>query len=79
MALTPYYNSVKPLSRRCRRGLSLVEAAMSVVLISGLVVVALDTLGSAVRARQIEAGVGCGTALAQQLMTEILQAAYEEP
>jgi hypothetical protein len=52
---------------------------MSVLLVGGLLVVALDTVGSATAARQTVGERGLGHLLAQELMTEILHRPYMEP
>ena len=61
------------------RGFALAETLISVGLVGGLLVVALDTVG-AVRVGQQKMGYrAVGQLLAQDLMSEILQQAYEEP
>lgn len=60
-------------------GFTLVEAVISMVILAVMVVMALHTLGSSARSRQIQATLSKGPALAGQLMTEVLQSAYEEP
>ncbi len=62
-----------------RRAFSMAETLMSVVLVGGLLVVALRTVGASVVWRQSAADVGIGELLAQDLMTEILIQRYEEP
>lgn len=62
-----------------QQGFTLVEAVISMVILSVMVVMALHTLGSSARSRQIQATLSKGPALAGQLMTEVLQSAYEEP
>jgi len=58
---------------------SLAETVVSVALVGGLLVVALNTVGDATLGRQKMGDRGRGHLLAQDLMTEILQKAYEEP
>src|SRR5216110_119218 len=60
------------------RGLTIVEAAISVVIVAVLLVAALETLGAAARARVIQAGQCQAPALAGQLMAEIRQANYAD-
>lgn len=62
-----------------RRGLTLVEAVISIAIVGVMLVAALNTLGATVRARQLQGRWSQGAALAPQLMAEILQASYEEP
>ena len=72
---------------RRRRGASppshaaftLAETVMSTLLVGGLLVVALDTVGSARVGHRKMADRGRGQLLAQDLMAEILSQAYEEP
>ncbi len=61
------------------RAFSLAETAMCVLLVGGVLVVALNTVGDATVGRQKMGDHGRGQLLAQDLMTEILQKAYEEP
>jgi MSHA pilin protein MshD len=67
------------LQVRMRRGLSLPEVLISTVLVGVMLVAAMKTVGAVFRTRQVNAQLGDGEALAQQLMTEILQAKYEDP
>ncbi|MFQ5463450.1 MAG: hypothetical protein ACE5E5_12605 [Phycisphaerae bacterium] len=62
-----------------RRGFSLVEGAVATLIVGGMLVVALDTLGGAVHGRQVRADSGRAYALAMDLMSEVLANAYEEP
>lgn len=64
---------------RTRRGLSLVEAVISIVIVAVMLVAALNTLGSAARGRQVQAARSRGPALAEQLMAEIVTMRYEDP
>ena len=69
-----------PLSRQPgRRGLSMVEATISVVIVGGMLVAALGTVGAVARVQQRVTNSGRGFPLAQQLMSEIMQLSYEEP
>lgn len=64
---------------RTSRAFSLAETAMCVLLVGGVLVVALNTVGDATVGRQKTGNHGRGQLLAQDLMTEILCKAYEEP
>ncbi|MGB2984553.1 MAG: hypothetical protein WBE26_01610 [Phycisphaerae bacterium] len=61
------------------RAFSLAEVLVSMLLVSGLIVVALNTVGDATVGRQKTGDRGVGQLLAQDLMSEILAQAYEEP
>jgi len=62
-----------------RRGFSMVEAVFCVVLVSGLVVVSLDTLGASKMAQKNLGDRAVGQLLASSLMSEILNLSYEDP
>jgi MSHA pilin protein MshD len=66
---------------RARRGtaFTLVEAVVSIVVVGVMLVGALGTVGAAVRARRVQAGLAERQALALELMHEILQLPYTEP
>jgi Tfp pilus assembly protein PilV len=61
-----------------RRGLSIVEAAISVVLVGVMLVAALNAAGASKLAQAKLSNRGRGMLLAQELMTEILAQAYED-
>ena len=64
---------------RPRRGLTLVEAVLSVAVASVLILMSLSSMGSIAKGRRV-ANLGYqGTMLAEQLMTEICQNAYKDP
>ena len=66
--------------RNCSaRAFSMVEVTISVVIVGGMTVAALNTVGAAKLGSQKITSRNGGTLLAQQLMTEILIQAYEEP
>ena len=68
-----------PTALRRTSGFTLVEAAISIILVGVLLVAAINTLGAtAVSKRNIEHQAR-GYTLAQDLMAEILSQAYEEP
>lgn len=64
---------------RASRAFSLAETAMCVLLVGGVLVVALNTVGDAVVGRQKMGDHGRGQLLAQDLMTEIVSQEYEDP
>lgn len=64
--------------RRCRRGFSLIEAAVSVVIVGGVLVVALNTVAASKRTQYLTGTRGRGQLLAQALMAEILSQPFEE-
>jgi hypothetical protein len=62
-----------------RRGTSLIEIAVSTLIVGAIAVAALNALGAATRS-SVDAGRrGIATTLAADLMAEIMQAAYVEP
>lgn len=67
------------LRTKASRAFSLAETVMSVVIVGGLVVASLHTVGSATLAQRQMGNSGRGQLLAHDLMTEILQQDYEEP
>ena len=76
--ITPYPTS--PLNERgARRGFSMVEAVFCVVLVGGLVVVSLDTLGASKVAQRSLGDRTRGSLLASALMSEILNQSYQDP
>ena len=64
---------------RCRRGLTLVEVAVSTLLVGMVLVGSLKVVGGVLRTRMTAEQIHDGTALAQELMNEILSQEYEEP
>ncbi len=62
-----------------RRGLTLIEAAISVILVATLLVGAVGVMGSVARARQLQGARCRRVALAQALMAEVCQAHYVDP
>ncbi|HUU93283.1 MAG TPA: prepilin-type N-terminal cleavage/methylation domain-containing protein [Phycisphaerae bacterium] len=62
-----------------RRGFSLIEATMAMLLVAILLVAALSTLSAATTTSRISAERATGLLLAQDLMAEITCAAYVEP
>ena len=65
--------------RRIARAFSMAETVISVVIVAGLFVAALNTAGSAAAARRSMTERADGILLAEEMMTEILQLPYKEP
>ncbi|MCO6438801.1 MAG: hypothetical protein J5J06_17030 [Phycisphaerae bacterium] len=59
-----------------RRALSMVESVVSVALVSLLLVAALDALGASKTSQRLSAEKRLGTALAQDLLDEIMHVSY---
>lgn len=72
----PHHN--RQFARRAR-GVSLVEIAVSTVIVGAMSVAALNALGAATRSSITAGERGIATTLARDLLNEILQAAYHEP
>lgn len=70
----------RKLSRRSslRRGFSLVEVAVSTLLVGVVLVGAMNLLGSVVRGRANMADRDRATLLAEELLSEVLENAYED-
>jgi Tfp pilus assembly protein PilV len=73
-----------PRARRARRllrskGLSLIETSICVLLVGGLCVAAMNTVGASRRTQFSNAQGRQGLSLAEDLMFEILMQHYEEP
>ncbi len=64
---------------RHRRGLTLVEVAISTLLVGLVMVASLKSVGAVTRTWQVTAEQNKGPRLAHQLLTEIMQAPYEDP
>ena len=67
----------RPTPRRAH-ALTIVEVAVSVVVVAGLLVAALQTLAAVARARTVQASQCQAPALAKQLMAEIRQTRYAD-
>jgi type II secretory pathway pseudopilin PulG len=66
--------------RPCRRGgFTLIEASACVIIVGVLMIAAVQTLGGAIRTRQLQQDQSRGLALAKQLMDEIVQCRYVDP
>jgi len=64
---------------KTRRGFSIVESAVSIVIVAVMVVAALNTLAGAVQARQVRMQQGRARTLALDLLGEVVANYYEEP
>ncbi len=62
-----------------RRSFSMAEAALAVLVVGTMMVAALNTVTMSAKARSVNASLGKGPALAHGLMSEILQAFYQDP
>jgi len=62
-----------------RKGMTLIEGVISIVIVTTMLVAALSALGSFSRARRSQFDRCAGAALARALMSEILQTRYIEP
>ena len=60
-------------------GVTLIEAVLSIFIVSIMFVAVINTVGAMARSRQIQATQSSGPALGRQLMGEILQSQYVEP
>lgn len=65
--------------RAARRSFTMVEAVFCVVLVSGLLVVSLDTLGASKMAQRNLGDRALGQLLASSLMSEIMNQSYQDP
>ena len=68
-----------PRARPSRRAFSLAEVVVATLIVGIMLVAAMRTVGASVRGRIAMANRERGFLLAQQLMSEILQADYTEP
>lgn len=62
-----------------RRGLSLIEVIASTMIVGLMTVAALDSLGAATRSAESIGNRAVALALADELMSEIVQLPYEDP
>ncbi len=62
-----------------RRGLSLIEVVASTMIVGLMAVAALNSLGAATRSSESIGNRAVALGLADELMAEIMQAAYEDP
>jgi prepilin-type N-terminal cleavage/methylation domain-containing protein len=68
-----------PPARPGRRGFTLVESLLSVVIVSGVLVAALGTLGAIGKSREKQVERAAGVHLAEQVLAEIMQCYFVEP
>ncbi len=66
-------------AKQRRNGISLVEAVISMVIVSVMIVAALRAVGSVARGQRVQTWQRHGPALARQLMSEILPCRYSDP
>ena len=66
-------------ARATRRGFTLIESLMSVVIVSGVLVAALTTLGAIGRTRQMQVDRAAGVHLGERMMSEVLTCYFQEP
>ena len=71
--------SIGRIGPSARRGLTLVEAVVSMIIVSVMLVAALNTIGVSRTSQRKTGERSRGVLLAQQLTAEILQQNYEEP
>ncbi|MCY2929665.1 MAG: hypothetical protein NTV86_09270 [Planctomycetota bacterium] len=69
----------RPHRRPRRQGFTLVEAAISVAIVGGLVVASLYALGGEARGRSVQTAGAVADGLAASLLSEILQGKYVDP
>lgn len=62
-----------------RSGISLIEVAISSLLVGVTLVASLETVGAVYRTQRLNANRLAGSSLAMELMTEILAMPYEDP
>lgn len=70
-------HSIRPFVRR--RALHMVEVAVSMVIVSVILLTAMNMVGAAGQSTRSITDRGTGHLLAEQLMAEILTQAYEDP
>lgn len=78
-ATTASFHAERARESARRRAMTLVEALMSIVLVGGLVLIALSTVGSATVAQTRTGDSGRGQLLALALMSEIMKTSYADP
>jgi len=80
--MSPYLEyrvAQRRLSAQRTRAFSIAETFVCIVLVSGLLVAALNTVGATAQGHALMSAQGKGQLLAADLMSEILTKAYEEP
>jgi MSHA pilin protein MshD len=66
-------------ARRGAAGFTIVESVMSVLIVAGVLVASLGTVGAIGRARQVQVERAAAGHLATQVLAEVVQAAFQEP
>jgi len=66
-------------TRSCDRGFTLIESALSMVIVGLMLVAALNTVGASKTSQYRNSERSLGPMLAEELMVEILSHDYEEP
>ncbi|MCA9289888.1 MAG: hypothetical protein KDA25_02100 [Phycisphaerales bacterium] len=66
-------------TRRHRRGITLVEAIIALVLVAGMITAALNTVAFTARSLRIRATMSKASMLAHRTMNEVFALAYQEP
>lgn len=72
------FDAHAPHSSSTRRGFTLAESLVSIIIVSGAMVAALNAAGGAVVARQATSHTRVAQVLAESLMNEILDQDYED-
>jgi MSHA pilin protein MshD len=62
-----------------RDGFTLIESLMSIVIVSGVLVAALTTLGAIGRTRMVQVDRAAAVHLGERMMAEVLQCYFQEP
>src|SRR4051794_12098831 len=74
--MTRTRSTISPMRRR---GFTLVESLICVLIVSGVLVASLGTFGAIARARATQTDRALAFGLADQLLTEIMQSYFKEP
>jgi MSHA pilin protein MshD len=67
-----------PANSSCRRGFTLVEATIALLVVSVMMVAAMSVAGQSARSRTVQQEQVRGEALARQLLSEIMQMPYQQ-
>lgn len=79
LAAAPVRGRIRRPRGSRRGGFTLVEALMSVVIVSGVLVAALGTFGAIAKGRQVQVDRAAAAYLAQQVVAEVVQCYYRDP
>lgn len=79
MTVPGVFQILPPLRSSRRRGLTLIDATISIVIVGVLVVSALQATGAVARSRVIQQDRAQAMALARTLMSEVTQESYVDP